>query len=78
MPHSVILSANKICIFEELEKIMPKCIFINDDNEDVIKIYDDAINTGFTEDKKLALSKICERIDKSLLYIRPSILNKDE
>ena len=78
IPHSIILSTNKICIFEELEIIKPKYIYVNTDNIDVIKLYRDGIDNGFKEENALALKGIDGRIDKSLLYVRPAILKEDE
>lgn len=78
IPHSIILSANKICIFEELEIIKPKYIYVNTDNIDVIKLYRGGIDDGFKEENALALKEIDGRIDKSLLYVRPAILKEDE
>ena len=78
IPHSVILSANKICIFEELENIKPNYIYVNTDNIEVLKLYKDGMDKGFKEENALALKEIDGRIDKSLLYVRPAILKEDE
>lgn len=77
--HSIILNAYKLCIYKELNDINPKYIYVNTNNLDVLKIYKEGIDkNNFTEMNELALKKIDGRIDKSLIYIRPSILNKDE
>ena len=77
--HSVILNAYQICIYKELNDINPNYIYVNTSNIDVLKIYYEGLsNSIFSIDNELALKNIDERIDKSLLYIRPSILNKDE
>ena len=78
IPHSIILSANKICIFEELDKIKPSYIYINTDDLDVLNLYKDACINGFNEKGALALKEIDGRVDKSLLYTRPAILKEDE
>ena len=78
IPHSIILSANKICIFEELEKIHANYIYVDTDNVDVLKIYKEGIINGFTNASALALKEIDGRVDKSLLYERPAILKEDE
>lgn len=77
--HSVILNAYQICIYKELNDINPNYIYVNTSNIDVLKIYYEGLsNSIFSIDNELALKNIDERIDKSLLYIRPSILNKNE
>ena len=78
IPHSIILSANKICIFEELENIKPNYIYVNTDSTDVLSMYKEGIEKGFKKEFELALKEIDERIDKSLLYTRPAILKEDE
>ena len=75
IPHTTILNAKKICIFKELDKINPSYIFVNTNNTDVIKMYKEGSFTSIDEE---VLIDIDERVDKSLLYSNPSILNQNE
>ena len=76
--HSVIYNAYKILIFKELEEIKPAYIFINSNDARVLNAYKKGIEEGFNAELEVYLKSIDERVDKSLMYIRPSILNKDE
>ena len=76
--HSVICNAYKILIFEELKELKPAYIFINSNDINVLNIYKEGIVKEFNQTLEENLKSIDERVDKSLMYIRPSILNKDE
>ena len=76
--HSVIYNAYKILIFEELNELKPAFIYINTNDIEIIKCFKKGNEEGFEKDLEDKIKSIDERVDKSLMYIRPSILNKDE
>ena len=76
--HSIIYNAYKILIFNELNEIKPAYIFINSNDVEVLNTYKKGVEEGFSLELENYLKSIDEGVDKSLMYIRPSILNKDE